>query len=85
MTDWRLHGQERYLKQADLRWSVYEPPSEEWDHDHCEFCTGKFATLGRDFTEGFSTEDQHWICKECYEDFKSQFGWKVISSVDSAS
>jgi hypothetical protein len=84
MTDWRLNGQELYLKHVDLHWGAYEPPSEEWDHDHCEFCWGEFATQGGDFTEGYTTKDQyHWICEDCYKDFKSIFDWKIVSCAES--
>jgi hypothetical protein len=86
MDDWRLHGQERYLTQVELYFSTYETYSDEWDHDHCEFCSGKFATQGGDFTDGYTTKDQyHWICGQCFRDFKSIFDWKVISCTESAS
>jgi hypothetical protein len=27
---------------------------------------------------GYVTEDgRHWICKECFNDFREQFEWKV--------
>ncbi len=80
MADWRLHGQEKYLKHAELCRSIYEPPSERWDHDHCEFCGEKFAVAEGDHTEGYSTLDRdHWICEACYIDFKVEFDWKIIS------
>ena len=70
MSDWRLHGQESYLRQAKLTFIPYEPYSDEWDHDHCEFCAGKFAMQGGEFTSGFATKDRdHWICEDCYRDF----------------
>jgi hypothetical protein len=84
MADWRLHGQDRYLKQVDLCHCTYEIRSEGWDHDHCEFCGGKFATKGGDFTEGYATIDQyHWICNGCYMDFQGMFDWKVVSCAES--
>ncbi len=84
MTDWRLQGQERYLKQVELIYRTYEIFREDWDHDHCAFCGGKFATQGGEFTEGYATMDQyHWICKNCYMDFKGIFDWKIIPSDDS--
>jgi hypothetical protein len=80
MTDWRLQGQERYLNGVQLRWGSYKPYREGWDHDHCEFCGRKFAVQGGDFVEGYATRDlYHWICKACYENFKSTFNWEIVS------
>lgn len=79
MSDWRLQGQERYLSGVELCWSSYEPFREGWDHDHCEFCGRKFAVEGGDFTEGYRTLDgYHWISKDCYDDFKGLFNWRVV-------
>jgi hypothetical protein len=78
MTDWRLQGQERYLQSLELYLATYKAPREGWDHDHCEFCFGKFAEHGGDFSEGYTSKDRyHWICKNCYDDFKTMFGWKI--------
>jgi hypothetical protein len=76
MPDWRLQGQERYLKGVKLYWVKYTLYREGWDHDHCEFCWRKFAIQGGDLTEGYTTKNHyHWICKACYEDFKEMFHW----------
>lgn len=46
-------------------------------HAHCEFCWEKFMT-DMD-TECYCTPDfLHWICRECYEDFKDKFNFKLI-------
>ena len=81
-TDWRLSGQERYLKGATLVRQAYKryAKNPQWDHDHCEFCWAKFMVedVPETLHEGFSTEDQYrWICVQCFEDFKSTFGWTV--------
>jgi hypothetical protein len=82
-SDWRLQGQERYLEGVTLFHRQYrrnlKDPS--WDHDHCEFCWAKFMV--KDYAEvlheGYTTEDDyHWICGECFRDFKDTFGWKVV-------
>ena len=79
MADWRLQGQERYLKGVELCWDMYKPYREGWDHDHCEFCGRKFAVKGGDFTEGYRTLDAlHWISEDCYDDFKVMFDWKIV-------
>ncbi|MDQ0878906.1 thiamine monophosphate kinase [Paenibacillus sp. V4I3] len=72
--DWRLMGQEDYLLGATLFWQEYKPYSSSWDHDHCVFCFGKF----KDGDKGYSTADKnHWICLECFDDFKGKFQWQV--------
>jgi hypothetical protein len=79
VVDWRMQGQERYLKGIELCRSRYKPASPQWDHDHCAFCGGKFALRGGDFTDGYATLNAyHWICDGCYEDFKTTFAWKIV-------
>ena len=79
--DWRLHGQERYLTGARLRWRAYKAASATWDHDHCEFCTAEFAEVGANVLhEGWQSEDEYrWICKGCCEDFRGSLGFSLIS------
>jgi len=81
MDDWRLRGQEKYMSGAELFWRKYTLYREGWDHDHCAFCWKKFSLRNGDCHEGYATKDEyHWVCKECYEDFKSMFNWKIISN-----
>jgi len=40
--DWRLGGQDRYLKGVTLLRRAYTRYREGWDHDHCAFCWAKF-------------------------------------------
>jgi hypothetical protein len=64
-TDWRLQGQEKYLKGITLQGKVYEQLSPDWDHDHCDFCWAKFMDrdLPEVLREGYVTfDDHHWIC-----------------------
>jgi hypothetical protein len=79
--DWRLQGQEKYLKGVPLWRKEYARYSESWDHDHCQFCWDKF--MEEDYPEvlheGYATEDdERWICEQCFEDFKDLFDWKVM-------
>jgi hypothetical protein len=77
--DWRLQGQEEYLKGVTLYWRAYTRHSEGWDHDHCAFCWTKFMVEGHPdvLHEGYTTEEgYHWICKKCFEDFRNMFAWK---------
>ena len=48
-------------------------------HDHCELCNEKATT---DISSTFyCTEDmKHWICEECFNDFKEQFNWQEKSA-----
>jgi hypothetical protein len=81
--DWRLMGQERYLQRAVLRWARWWPIRDGSDHDHCEFCTVHFSdhVLEDDSEpqlEGIVTEDDnHWVCRRCFEDFKHRFEFTV--------
>ena len=80
--DWRLRGQEEYLKGAELCRKHYVRYSDSWDHDHCEFCWVKFAEedlIPDALHEGYATTDNYrWICEQCFEDFKDQFEWRVL-------
>lgn len=76
--DWRLQGQERFLKGAVLTWRSYSPYREDWEHDHCEFCGRKFSMSPGDLRAGYATENRyHWICEDCFHDFAKQFEWIV--------
>ena len=86
MADWRLSGQEAYLYGTILFWSTYWPPRPDWDHDHCEFCWSKFAQhVDGALTAGYTTSDrQHWICQNCFRDFKDEFEWRVKHDVSDS-
>ena len=74
--DWRLTGQDKYLLGATLRFENYAPPSEMWEHDHCDFCWEKFANSDNPdgFKNGYATLDHaHWICGGCFNDFRQKF------------
>lgn len=80
--DWRLQGQEKCLKGVTLFFERYHMSRDDWDHDHCEFCSQKFSEEKEPDTvqDGYTTEDHYrWICKQCYEDFHELFEWKVGS------
>ena len=71
--DWRINNQGKYLYGKELECKAYEKVSETWDHDHCEFCWERIdSTTHNAFTDGKG----HWICEQCYEDFKEIFKWK---------
>lgn len=78
--DWRLQGQEKYLFGKPLIFKKYSDKILTTDHDHCEFCSDKFSdTAPHSSTKGYTTtDDYHWICENCYTDFKSDFEWTII-------
>ncbi len=75
-------NQEQFLKGVSLTLKPYSIFREEWDHDHCTFCSAKFMVPGTPDTlhEGYTTKDNyHWVCPQCFEDFKEMFKWTVAS------
>jgi hypothetical protein len=88
--DWRLQGQEKYLAGVTLIYRAYRqyPRNESWDHDHCEFCWGKFMVddVPDVLHAGYCTEDDyHWVCEQCFNDFKSLFHWNFKDANDVSS
>jgi hypothetical protein len=86
--DWRLNNQEKYLKGITLVRRSYRQYAKNpnWDHDHCDFCWGKFSLKECEdsIREGYATvDDYYWICPTCFEDFKDMFNWKVIDAPTS--
>jgi hypothetical protein len=82
MPDWRLQGQEQFLKGASLIKQKYNKYREDWEHDHCEFCGEKFSEKPEDLYMGYSTADSyHWICEDCYNEFREIFQWVIIESL----
>ena len=82
--DWRLQGQEQYLRGATLIWKRYARYSKQWEHDHCEFCWAEFAeatVVGDALHEGYATPDNYrWICQNCFSDFKDRFAWRLVDA-----
>ena len=77
--DWRLQGQENYLKGVMLFYKNYEDHKTATDHDHCEFCGTKFSdTISDALKIGYTTKDDYRrICQHCFEDFKDMFEFEV--------
>lgn len=78
--DWRLQGQETALLGKTFYWRKYKAYNDTWEHDHCAFCWGKFAegNCPEELHEGYTTEDKyHWVCQECFKDFKEMFRWQI--------
>jgi hypothetical protein len=78
INDWRLQGQEKYLKGETLFYRQYADRKTKTDHDHCEFCWAKFSDESDDLKAGYTTEDDYrWICDKCFDDFKEMFLFKT--------
>jgi hypothetical protein len=77
LDDWRLQGQEKYLQGVTVFYKVDRKTTT--DHDHCEFCWAKFSeTIEGALKAGYTTADDYrWICKQCFDDFKDMFSFKV--------
>jgi hypothetical protein len=85
--DWRLTNQENYLKGVTLVHRKYNQSIENpnLDHDHCCFCWAKFSLFDDPefLKEGYATTDgYHWICSQCFEDFKDRFQWAAHESTE---
>jgi hypothetical protein len=66
----------KYLVQKKLLHIHYETYDENWDHDHCEFCS---FIIDDEFKLFYCTEDQyHWICEKCFNEYKDMFKWQVL-------
>ena len=73
--DWRLFNQANYLKGETLKHSKWVTLQADWDHDHCAFCRD---TIDASTSMAYCTTDYyHWICEDCYADFKELFEWKL--------
>lgn len=75
-SDWRLTNQMNYLSDKNLCHMKYQPFREGWEHDHCAFCV---TTIDTSTGEAYCTTDHyHWICENCYGDFREMFRWKKV-------
>jgi len=80
--DWRLRSQANFLQGVTLIRRPYrqDSPNPDWDHDHCEFCFAKFSLDEKldALRSGYATlDDSHWICEQCFLDFRERFEWKL--------
>jgi hypothetical protein len=77
--DWRRQGQEAYLEGSVLSRKKFTPRRPAGDHEHCEFCGAKFSLAPEDLGSGYATSDDYrWVCDGCFEDFREEFGWRVV-------
>lgn len=81
--DWRLDTYDGYLDGAEFTLEKFVS-TETNDHEHCVFCWQKITDLSIENceTEGYNTVyektgQSQWICKECFNEFKNMFNFKV--------
>lgn len=80
--DWRLTNQINYLYMLKLKKEAFKK-TDRSDHEHCEFCFGKFSENQGDLHFGYCTHDgYHWICDRCFDDFKDLFKWTLEQIVN---
>jgi hypothetical protein len=72
------------LKGVTLHRRNYFLWSDDWDHDHCEFCSVTFGvagdlTINGEFrTEGWTTRGEYdWVCDRCFGEHAHRFKWKI--------
>ncbi len=80
--DARLTDQMTYLYGKTLVYRPWTSADPDWDHDHCAFCWEKFSAGPDMLHEGYVTDDpsprnQHWVCPDCFRDFREMFHWQV--------
>lgn len=83
--DWRIDLAKR-LEGVRLQFLQYQPPTKDWDHDHCAACMAKFADTAEPdvLHEGYTTCEDYrhaakyeWICKDCFAELKDEMRWTV--------
>jgi hypothetical protein len=88
--DWRLQGQENHMHGRAMRWAVWTPTRDDWDHDHCVFCSAEISDRPvddhTDYNAAWVTSDDayHWVCPACFDDFRERFEWFVVGDSPGA-
>ncbi len=82
--DWRLMGQERWLRGVTIKRADWSPRNDRTDHDHCAFCTKRIAAPDSGYDDAICTgyctlELYHWVCPQCFNDFRDRFQWTLAS------
>lgn len=81
--DWRLDMYNGYLDGETFSLEKFISTAMN-DHEHCVFCMQKITDLNIEDcqTEGYctvykKTGQTQWICKECFDEFKKKFNFKI--------
>lgn len=72
--DWRIRGQEGYLKDKYLKHIKFNCELCFEDFDQCDFCYDIFDE-GASEMAYYDPDTRHWVCEKCYKEFKSYFNW----------
>lgn len=74
--DWRIMGQEGYLKDKKLQHMKFNRAMCTEDNDQCDFCYSLLDGDNQDASYAyFEPITKSWICERCYKDFKDHFNW----------
>ncbi len=73
--NWHLTNQMNYLYQKNLIKGTFKLIVKAGSMNIVLFVLKKMIIP----TLAYSTEDRyHWICPECFDDFKTMFEWRII-------
>lgn len=83
--DWRLIGYNGNLNGQTFKYALFKSTKSN-DHEHCIFCSIKITDLDiiseetyKDgyFSSNIKTNQINWVCKDCFNEFKSKFDFKL--------
>ena len=81
--DWRLDPNDDFLKGETFCFKTFKSSAMS-DHEHCYFCWQKITDLPIENSdrEGYCTISSEtgqkiWVCKNCFDDFKKRFDFKL--------
>lgn len=81
--DWRIELYDGYLDGATFQLKSFVSEGTN-DHEHCVFCWKHISDSQIEGAEkeGYctvyaKTGQEQWLCKECFNDFNKQFGFKA--------
>lgn len=83
MQDWRIDNYDGNLNGETFKLEKFKSDQTN-DHAHCVFCWQKITDLEIDDCdkEGYCTFSSEtgqkiWVCKNCFNDFKTRFDFKL--------
>ena len=81
--DWRLDPYDGFLDGETFCFKKFISTATN-DHEHCYFCWQKITDLEIEDSdsEGYctislKTGQENWVCKNCFNEFKNRFNFKV--------
>ncbi len=81
--DWRIMGQEGYLKKRTVFHKKFNVLTTPIGYRQCEFCYSIFSDEPGKLKHGYHEPiSDSWICEDCFQDFKDMFQWTVEEDVD---